>query len=235
MVRMTAEHQEIVQRYQLKAGPYSSHTLLLAHFPERGEKRRVLDIGCAVGYLSSILADRDFAVSSIDWPGTPHPATVEFSGGDLDDGLGPVTGSFEYVICADVIEHLRDPLRLLMECREKLAPGGILLASLPNSAHWYFRWNVLMGRFPQHERGLFDSTHLHFYSWDGWVNLFRRAGFRIDMVQASSVPFGLAMPQWDGRWPVRMLERLSFECARVWKRLFAYQFVIRARVETERA
>lgn len=228
-----AERAEAAHRYTLKASAYSSHTLLLRHFPERGERRRVLDIGCAVGYLSSILADRGFSVSSIDWPGTPHPATVEFSGGDLDDGLGPVSGTFQYIICADVIEHLRDPLRLLTECRAKMAPGGVLLASLPNSAHWYFRWNVLMGRFPQHERGLFDSTHLHFYNWEGWVNLLRRAGFRIETVESSAVPVGLALPSMDGSWPVRALERLSFECARVWKTLFAYQFVVSARAESD--
>jgi SAM-dependent methyltransferase len=216
-------------RYQFKAGTYSSHTLLLAQFPERGEGRRVLDIGCAAGYLSEILVERGYSVACIDWPGTPHPATVEFSGGDLDDGLGPVGGKFEYIICADVIEHLRDPLRLLKECRERLAPGGTLMASLPNSAHWYFRWNVLMGRFPQHERGLFDSTHLHFYAWSGWLNLLDRAGFRVETVHASAVPVGLALPAWDGSWLVRSLERLSVALAKVWRTLFAYQFIIQAR------
>ena len=229
MERMMAAQADVKPRYQFKAGPYSSHTLLLAQFPERGEGRRVLDIGCAAGYLSEILVERGYAVACVDWPGTPHPATVEFSGGDLDDGLGPVDGKFEYIICADVIEHLRDPLRLLKECRERLAPGGTLMASVPNSAHWYFRWNVLMGRFPQHERGLFDSTHLHFYAWSGWVNLLDRAGFAVETVGSSAVPVGLALPAWDGSWLVRSLERLSVECARVWRTLFAYQFIIRAR------
>lgn len=229
---MSVARAEKVSPYQLKVGPYSSHTLLLQHFPRQGERRRVLDIGCAVGYLSAILAERGFSVSSIDWPGTPHPATVEFSGGDLDDGLGPVSGTFEYVICADVIEHLRDPLRLLQECRAKLAPGGVLLASLPNSAHWYFRWQVMLGRFPQHERGLFDSTHLHFYNWEGWIGLLRRAGFRIETVESSAVPVALALPGWDGTMLVNALERISFDCARFWKKLFAYQFIVSARAET---
>jgi SAM-dependent methyltransferase len=228
---MTAATAAAKPRYQFKVGPYSSHTLLLQQFPERGDGHRVLDIGCAVGYLSGILADRGFHVASIDWPGTPHPATVEFSGADLDDGLGPVTGYFEYIICADVLEHLRDPLRLLLECRERLAPGGVLLASLPNSAHWYFRWNVLIGRFPQHERGLFDSTHLHFYTWDGWVALLQRAGFRVEAVRSSAVPVGLAVPRFAGGWLVNALERFSVTSARFWKRMFAYQFIVTARAE----
>lgn len=220
-------------RYQIKAGPYSSHTLVLAQFPADGQGRRVLDVGCAAGYLSDALAQRNFAVACIDWPGTPHPPTVEFSGADLDNGLGPVGGSFDYIICADVIEHLRDPLRLLNECRARLAPGGTLVASLPNSGHWYFRWNVLRGRFPQHERGLFDSTHLHFYTWDGWVALLARAGFQIQTVHSSTVPFGLAMSRWDDTFVVRGLELLSLTCARIWKKLFAYQFVVTAQAAGE--
>lgn len=231
---MTAAPLDAKPRYQFKAGPYSSHTLLLAKFPARGEGQRVLDLGCAAGYLSEILAERGFSVFCIDWPGTPHPATVEFSGADLDDGIGPVPGVFQYIICADLIEHLRDPLRLLRECRQKLAPGGMLIASLPNSAHWYFRWNVLLGRFPQHERGLFDSTHLHFYNWDGWVSLLKRAGFQVETVGCSSVPFGLALPKFEGSMVVRSLEWLSVACARVWKKLFAYQFIVTARGEDPR-
>ena len=110
-----------------------------------------------------------FAVTSIDWPNSPHPPTVEFAGADLDNGLPPLRGQFDYIICADVLEHLRAPVELLKECRARLAPGGMLVGSLPNSGHFYFRWNVLMGRFPQHQRGLFDSTHLHFYTWEGWA------------------------------------------------------------------
>jgi len=76
---MMAAQAHAKPRYQFKAGPYSSHTLLLARFPERGEGRRVLDLGCAAGYLSEILAERGFSVACIDWQGKPNPATVEFS------------------------------------------------------------------------------------------------------------------------------------------------------------
>ncbi|MBZ5725799.1 MAG: class I SAM-dependent methyltransferase [Acidobacteriia bacterium] len=226
---METPHTEVSSPYRLKPGPYSSHTMLLEEFPPRGDGRRVLDVGCAVGYLSEILAQRGFAVTSVDWPNTPHPPTVEFAGTDLDDGLPPLQGRFDYIICADVLEHLRAPLELLRECRERLAPDGLLVASLPNSGHAWFRWTVLRGRFPQHERGLFDSTHLHFYTWQGWVDLFARAGLAIGAVRSSAVPIGLAFSAWDNSWPVRALEWLSFISARAWKKLFAYQFIVRAR------
>jgi len=230
MVPMATTAQQI-SRYQFKPAPYSSHTLLLNEFPERGERRRVLDVGCAIGYLSEILARRGFAVTSVDWPNSPHPPTVEFAGADLDDGLPPLRGQFDYIICADVLEHLRAPVELLKECRARLAPRGLLLGSLPNSGHFYFRWNVLIGRFPQHQRGLFDSTHLHFYTWEGWSGLLERAGFRVESVTGSGVPIGLAVPTWSNSWAVRMLEWLSFQAARRWRAMCAYQFIVRARAE----
>ena len=229
-MEMAAITQE-TSNYQFKATPFGSHLLLLEEFPEQGEGRRVLDVGCAIGYISEILAQRGFAVTSIDWPNSPHPPTVEFAGADLDNGLPPLRGKFDYIICADVLEHLRAPVELLKECRERLAPGGVLVGSLPNSGHFYFRWQVLMGRFPQHQRGLFDSTHLHFYTWDGWVNLLRRAGFRVERVRCSGVPVGLAFPRWKDTRLVRVLEWLTFELASVWKTMCAYQFIVRTRVE----
>jgi len=82
--------------------------------------------------------------------------------------------------------------------------------------------------FPATRSRPFRSHHLHFYTWDGWVELFTSAGFHIDTVVSSGVPAGLALPRWNGSPAVRALERLSFESARMWKTLFAYQFIVRA-------
>jgi SAM-dependent methyltransferase len=220
---------EAPSQYAYKAAPYSSHSLLLRALPPDGVGLRALDVGCASGYLTDLLAERGFRVTSTDCHTTAPANASEFFTADLDDGLPPLSGRFDYIVCADVLEHLRDPLRLLLDMCDRLEPSGALLLSLPNSGHWYFRANVLAGRFPQDDRGLFDRTHLHFYTWDGWVDLLARAGFRVESVSCSSDPFGEALPRWKGSVAVRALERLSYESARIWKRLFAYQFIVRAR------
>ena len=219
--------------YQLKPGPYSSHSLLLDALPRAGgEGRRVLDVGCADGYLGAILSERGYRVTGLERARSPRfPESVDLIEADLDQGLPPMAGPFDFILCADILEHLRDPLRLLLDLRPLIAPAGALIASLPNSGHAYFRWNVLRGRFPAHDKGLFDRTHLHFYTWDGWQELIARAGLRVDAVCSSGVPVGLALPRWDGSAAVRALERLSFESARFWKTMFAYQFIVTARPE----
>lgn len=219
--------------YTFKHSPYSSHAILPARLPEAGQGRRVLDVGCADGYLGTILAAQGYRVTGVERPGgttADFPPSVELVEADLDAGLPRLHGSYDYILCADILEHLKDPLALLRQLAARLAPGGALVASLPNSGNIYFRWTILRGRFPSHDKGLFDRTHLHFHTWDGWLALFEAAGLRIDGVHPTGIPVGLTVPQLDGTLPVRMAERLSYELARAWMRMFAYQFVVVARL-----
>jgi SAM-dependent methyltransferase len=222
---MSAATAEPSVRYPLKASPYSSHALLLAEFPSRGEGRRVLDIGCGYGHLGAFLAQRGFAVTGVDYPGISHSPEIAFVAADLDHGLPALNGTFDFILCADILEHLKNPLEMLLNIRKLLAPGGALIASLPNSGHAYFRYQILRGRFPQEDRGLFDRTHLRFYTWDGWVRLLGQAGFNIQTLRCSGIPFSEAFPNLP---LVGAVEWLSFFSTKIWKRMFAYQFIVRA-------
>jgi SAM-dependent methyltransferase len=218
--------------YTYKHSPYSSHTLLVASLPAVGRGERVLDVGCAGGYLADILARRGYKVVGIERAGAHgdnFPEDVELIEADLDAGLPALRGSFSYVICGDILEHLRDPANMLRQLANLLAPDGALIASVPNSGNLYFRLNILFGRFPQDDKGLFDRTHLHFYMWKGWRELFESAGFRIDEKRVTGIPVGLALPKWDGSIPVRAMESLAYAMARIRPTLFAYQFVVTAR------
>lgn len=224
-------------RYSLKQSPYSSHSLLVGSLPAQGAGRTVLDLGCADGYLAAILAARGYRVTGIERPdgtGKAFPSEVTLIHADLDGGLPTLEGRFDYVLCADILEHLRDPRRLLEQIRGVLAPGGLLVASLPNSGNLYFRLNVLAGRFPRHDRGLFDRTHLHFCMWANWVELLASAGYSLHHCRPTGIPVSLALPRFaDSLW-IRAAERVSYEMARLWKTMFAYQFVVTARPEARR-
>lgn len=223
--------------YTFKPSPYSSHSLILDSLPPRGDGRTLLDVGCAGGYLGDLFARRGFAVTGVERPGGAgggFPAGVTLIEADLDRGLPPLNATFSYVLCADILEHLREPVKLLREIWTVLAPDGRLVASLPNSGNLYFRLNILLGRFPQDDKGLFDRTHLHFYMWQGWVDLLRQGGFRVESVRSTGIPFGLAFPRWEGSPPLRLIESLSYALANAWKTMFAYQYVVVARPESPR-
>ncbi len=224
-------------RYSLKEGPYSSHSLLVGSLPPQGAGRTVLDLGCAGGYLAAILAARGYRVTGVERPGgtaETFPPEVTLIHADLDAGLPALDGRFDYVLCADILEHLRDPRRLLEQIRGVLAPGGVLIASLPNSGNLSYRLTVRAGRVPRHDRGLFDRTHLHFCMWANWVELLASAGYTLQDCRPTGIPVSLAFPRFaDSLW-IRAAERLSYEMARFWKTMFAYQFVVTARPEAPR-
>ncbi len=202
--------------------------------PTAGSGRSVLDIGCANGYLASILAERGYTVTGVEREGGFDPAqfpeNVQLVCADLERGLPPLQSRFQYVICADILEHLHDPERLLRQIQEVLAPGGVVIASLPNSGNFWFRGNVLFGRFPQDDKGLFDRTHVRFFMWNGWKELFRAAGYEISQVDPTTVPVGLMVPPaLEHSPPVLAAESVFYGLARIWKEMFAYQFVVHAR------
>ncbi len=208
----------------------------MGRLPSQGNGATVLDVGCGTGYIGAILASRGYTVSGIerqDGYGNAFPATVDLIEADLEQGLPPLPRQFDYVICADILEHLREPARLLRRVRDVMHPGSALIASLPNSGNIYFRLNVLLGRFPRHDRGLFDRTHLHFYVLEGWKELLAEGGFRLQSLEVTGIPVGLAMPAHARTAPVRAVERMAYELARIWKTLFAYQFVVTARLPSD--
>ena len=221
--------------YTYKHSPYSSHALLVSALPPAAHGERVLDVGCAGGYLAKILARRGYKVVGLERAGAQgdsFPEDVELVEADLDAGLPPLRGAFSYIICGDILEHLRDPAAMLRQLASVLAPDGVLIASVPNSGNLYFRLNILFGRFPQDDKGLFDRTHLHFYMWKGWRELFESAGFFVDEKKVTGIPIGLTLPKWDGSAVVRAMESVAYAMARVRPTLFAYQFVVTVRRRT---
>jgi SAM-dependent methyltransferase len=217
--------------YQFKESPYSSHSLLMNTFPAEGKGASVLDVGCGDGYLSAILAGRGYKVSGLERSGgysAAFPSNVRLVEADLEGGLPELHEKFDYILCADILEHLRRPEDLLVQLRRQMKPGGKLIASLPNSGNLYFRLNILFGRFPQDDKGLFDRTHVRFYMWDGWVRLLAGSGFQVRTVQSSGIPVGLTVPKLQNTLPVRAAEAVSYGLAAVWKALFDYQFIVTA-------
>jgi len=217
--------------YALKSGVLSSHSALLDLLPSPGNGRRVLDIGCGTGELAALLAGRGYEVTGIERVPIQDPALAsafELLLADVENGLPPVKGAYDFVICGDVLEHLRDPAKLLRQIHSVLTPSGRVIASLPNSGHYYFRLNILFGSFPQHEKGLFDRTHVRFFMWDGWRELFAGEGFQFLSVRATVPPFELQFPSLSGSLVLRAAERFNYWFARMRKQLFAYQFVVEA-------
>lgn len=218
--------------YTFKASEDSSHGQLLALLPYPGQGRRVLDLGCGPGHVARQVAARGYDVVGVEQAGAAgddFPASVRLVEADLDAGMPPLPGRFDFVVCADILEHLRRPERLLNQIRAVLNPDGRLLASLPNSGNIHFRFTVLSGRFPQEDKGLFDRTHVRFYTRRGWLELLAVAGFEVQSISSTGIPVGLRFPRWADTMAIRALEAVFHRLAAFWPSLWAYQFIVIAK------
>lgn len=220
----------ITEKYVYKTAPDASHQRLLGLLDK--DRRRILDVGCGAGYLAEALAVRGNAVVGVDARRVPgvDERVAQFIQVDLDRDPIPWTGPpFHFVVLADVIEHLREPERLLARCGELLAEDGALLISVPNVAHWSVRLSLLAGRFPYAARGILDRSHLRFFTIASIRSELARAGFAVERMESTVPPLEQLFRGRVLGAVARGLNRVQAAAARVWPGLFAYQIVLRAR------
>jgi GT2 family glycosyltransferase len=87
--------------------------------------------------------------------------------------------SFDAVVFADLLEHLAEPEAALAQARRLLAPGGVVVASLPNVRHWSVVKQLLAGEFRYEPAGILDRTHLRFFTRTSARRLFADHGFSV--------------------------------------------------------
>lgn len=214
--------------YRLKDDPYSSHAAILARLGE-GRGRRALDVGAADGFLSELLTARGWTVTALERD--PEQAArargrcKEVVVADLEPAAPLLAGPFDAIVYGDVLEHLTDPLAILRTLNRTLAPGGVVIVSVPNIAHLWVRLSLLVGRFEYTERGILDRTHLRFFTRRSLLALLREAGLQVTETVVTPAPLPLVVPsRWHGAW-LRGLHALSARASRVWPGGLAYQFV----------
>jgi SAM-dependent methyltransferase len=86
---------------------------------------------------------------------------------------------FDALVFGDVLEHLRDPWRVLSELRNLMTPDGTCVACVPNVGHWSLVRQLLSGRWDYADSGLLDRTHVRFFTLETAVEMFQKAGWRV--------------------------------------------------------
>jgi methionine biosynthesis protein MetW len=172
--------------YEAKAATYAAfgngvvadHALRL--LPEGGS---ALDLGCASGGLLALLRPRAGHLAGLELSPTAARAAADVADevvhGSLDDPELPFAADlYDLVVLADVLEHLADPAAALRRAAGWCRPGGSVLVSVPNVAHWRARLALARGRWPQEDSGTFDSGHLRWFTRDSLASLLAEAGLR---------------------------------------------------------
>ncbi|MDI4631695.1 methyltransferase domain-containing protein [Pelomonas sp. V22] len=149
----------------------------------------ILDLGCSDGSLGLGLKQQrpERRVCGIEYSSELAARAAsrldEVHEADLSrtDALEQLSRKdFDCIICADVLEHLQQPERLLEQLHGLLRPGGVLVVSLPNIRHLSaLRAIFLQGSFPRRPRGIFDDSHWRWFTVGDGRRLLEQAGYAL--------------------------------------------------------
>ncbi len=192
-----------------------------------GTGKRVLELGCAVGNMSRALHDRGCQVVGVEIDAQATALASEFCErvivSDLNqlDLAQELTGdSFDVIVATDVLEHLKDPLAILLNVKKLLRPDGYFVVSLHNVAHGA----LLDGQFRYTELGLLGATQLHIYTRETMEELFENAGLAIGYLERVERKTEGSEVVWDKMSiPADLLEMLSQN-----PEALTYQFIVMA-------
>ena len=177
---------DLAHVYQRTVDPNGTDSLArLARWITPGST--ILELGPATGYFTRYLTDTlgctvDCVEYSEEMAAHARPMARKMIVGDLDRlELGALFehSSYDYVITADVLEHLRNPWRVMEMCRPLLKAGGRFLISIPNVGHAALIAELISGRFDYRDEGLLDRTHLRLFTRKSVLEMLQRCGYRL--------------------------------------------------------
>lgn len=135
-----------------------------------GKNNIVLEIGSSTGYMTRAFLDNDCIVDVVE----PDQKAVVKLPKEIrhvlnlsieDNKVYSNLANYDFIIMADVLEHLVDPEQVLKKLHKIASLNTKLIISLPNIASWTMRKQLFFkGDFEYEESGLLDKTHLHFYT-----------------------------------------------------------------------
>ncbi len=154
----------------------------------------VLDLGMGTGGLGKYLAARqsvtlDGVTLSEEEAQRAGSAYRQVVVADLDSAdLTQLFAGQRYdrIVLADVLEHLKNPERILQQCHQLLQAGGQLLTSVPNLAYCGLLAELLQGEFTYRPEGLLDNTHLRFFTRQSLHRFFAEHGWQVKSSQTTT-------------------------------------------------
>ena len=148
--------------------------------------RTLLDVGCGSGAFGRLV--REHRPDMELWAVEPDSVSARVAEDGFDhviQGMFPNDQipheKFDVVLCADVLEHMSEPEKALLACKEAMPSNGTLIASLPNVRNWRtVLWPLLFhGTWTYTEQGILDRTHLRFFTQKTMRVFFAENGWSI--------------------------------------------------------
>ncbi len=176
--------------YEPKSGADTATSRMLAWLSGL-EPGRVLVVGAAAELIAPEVRGMGHDVTALvdsDLGGSMLAAGPGVMVASLDDPFPAGVSDFDAIVAVDAIGRARDTDAFLARLRTALIPGGRLLTSVPNFAHWYPRSRVVTGRWSYDTRGLLDEAQLRFFTGPNAERILGDAGFELRRREVVGLP-----------------------------------------------
>lgn len=193
----------------------------------------VLEIGCGYGKTLEFLArhypnanlhaiEIDRTMAEYAEAANPEVFMINRDIGEAD-WLHYKENSFDYIILADVLEHMAQPWLVLRNLKKYLKDDGKILASIPNAGNFMVLTNMFKGFFAYGSKDIVNKGHLRFFMYEDILQMFTACGYVIGEMFKNVSPI---LPQFKKIFE-DMLEK-KYISQNVYDFLDCYQFVIKA-------
>jgi len=172
--------------YENKADDYYNHERpeMLAYLPSGC--KTLLDIGCGEGTFAGYIKEKEgleaWGIELMLEPGEQAKERLDkVFIGPCEDFIDELPDNyFDVIYCNDVLEHLIDPYTVLGTLKNKLTEKGVVISSIPNIRyHDAFKKIILQKKFEYEGHGIFDKTHMRFFTKSSIAKMYRDEGYKI--------------------------------------------------------
>jgi SAM-dependent methyltransferase len=150
---------------------------------------RVVEVGCSSGAMGAAFLQANPECEYIGIEIVPEYAElarsrvseVVIAGVEqMEDRAFEILFPTDCWIFGDVLEHLYDPWKTLKRLRPSLSEDGCVVACIPNAQHWTVQGKLNIGEFRYEDAGLFDRTHIRWFTRKTIIELFTSSGYEIE-------------------------------------------------------
>ncbi len=144
----------------------------------------LLDVGCGEGNFGA-LVKRKF--ECLVWGVEPEMAPYLKAKDKLDHVIHGMFNNtldlnrkFDVIAFNDVLEHMPDPWSTLTYAKRFLKPKGVVIASIPNILYFHDFFALIAEKDWRYQQsGIFDKTHLRFFTRRSMNRMFEECGFKV--------------------------------------------------------
>lgn len=160
------------------------HTAVVRQITNNSE---VLDVGCASGLIGYILKEyKQCTVDGVEYDKKAYEIAkskniyrdiYNFSISETNSkeyiNFVEKSKKYDFIIFADVLEHLVDPWNAIINASKMLKKGGSIIVSIPNISHIDIIKALIDNEFNYTRWGILDSTHLRFFTASSFTNMLK--------------------------------------------------------------